>query len=73
MSEDELEAVYDSDEETPDANTIGSKMQMRASKSIDSTFEEPDYEQGGVFWDLLDRLRSQTKFTNAEIQNEGAC
>lgn len=71
MSEDELDDLYDDDEEMPKPNTLGSTMQMRISSTIASALEEPNISEGGVFWDLLERLRSTTKFTNTEIQNEG--
>lgn len=71
VSEDELDDPYDADEDYPSVNTLGSTMRMQVSTTIADTFEEPPYQEGGVFWDLIDRLRAETKFTNTEIANEG--
>lgn len=73
MSEDKLDDVYDADDVYPSATTPVSTMQMHVRSTIADTFEEPPYHEGGVFWDLLDRLRAETKFTNTEILNEGVC
>lgn len=70
--EDELDDRYDDDEDYPEENTLGKTMWMKVSSDVEAEFAEPNFgEGGGVFWDLIDRLRSQTKFTNTEIKNEG--
>lgn len=44
---------------------------MRVSNTPED-FQYPTYQYGCEgFWDLTERLRSETQFTNSEINNEG--
>lgn len=66
----EKEDRYNDDEDYPER--VDKTLFMRASKQIRKGFEEPNYKLlGGVCWDLLDRLKCTTKFTNGEIWHEG--
>lgn len=59
---------YDSDEEYPQADN---EMRMKVSSKLDKDFQEPVVERvGGVFWEMMDGLKSNTKFTNSEITHE---
>ncbi|KAI5849653.1 hypothetical protein DFP73DRAFT_629848 [Morchella snyderi] len=65
----EKEDRYNDDEDYPER--VDKTLYMRASKQIRKGFEEPNYKLlGGVCWDLLDRLKCKTKFTNGEIWHE---
>ncbi|KAH8149783.1 uncharacterized protein LAJ45_05935 [Morchella importuna] len=65
----EKEDRYNDDEDYPER--VDKTLFMRASKQIRKGFEEPNYKLlGGVCWDLLDRLKCKTKFTNGEIWHE---